>query len=96
MTEAVERKTGDAMEVGVRELRNNLSRYLSRTEEGYEFVITDRGRAVARLVPTGKELPIERLIAAGVVIPGKQPRRNGLRRIKRSGSLGIELVESGE
>jgi hypothetical protein len=30
------------MEVGVRELRNNLSRYLDRVRGGEEVVITDR------------------------------------------------------
>jgi prevent-host-death family protein len=43
------------MEVGVRELRNHLSRYLDRVRDGDELVVTDRGRAIARVVPVGAE-----------------------------------------
>ncbi|MEN3281359.1 MAG: hypothetical protein V7607_2499 [Solirubrobacteraceae bacterium] len=39
--------------VGVRELRQNLSRYLERVKEGEALVVTERGREVARLVPSG-------------------------------------------
>ncbi len=38
--------------VGVRELRQNLSRYLDRVKEGESLVVTERGREVARLVPS--------------------------------------------
>jgi prevent-host-death family protein len=40
-------------EVGVRELRQNLSRYLERVKAGESLVVTERGREVARLVPSG-------------------------------------------
>ncbi len=39
--------------VGVRELRQNLSRYLDRVKQGEGLVVTERGREVARLVPWG-------------------------------------------
>ena len=39
------------MEVGIRELRNHLSRYLDRVRDGDEVVVTDRGRAIARVTP---------------------------------------------
>lgn len=39
--------------VGVRELRQNLSRYLDRVKEGESLVVTERGREVARLIPSG-------------------------------------------
>jgi prevent-host-death family protein len=37
--------------VGVRELRQNLSRYLDRVRAGESLIVTDRGREVARLIP---------------------------------------------
>jgi prevent-host-death family protein len=40
-------------QVGVRELRQNLSRYLARVKHGEALVVTERGREVARLVPSG-------------------------------------------
>lgn len=39
--------------VGVRELRQNLSRYLERVKAGEALVVTDHGREVARLTPSG-------------------------------------------
>ena len=39
--------------VGVRELRQNLSRYLDRVKEGEALIVTERGREVARLIPSG-------------------------------------------
>lgn len=57
--------------VGVRELRQNLSQYLSEVKEGESFVVTERGREVARLTPSGPEdSPIARLIAErGATMP---------------------------
>jgi prevent-host-death family protein len=63
------------MEVGVRELRNNLSRYLARVRDGEEVVVTERGRAIARVLPVNGERAIDRLIREGKVTPAKKPRR---------------------
>src|SRR5271155_393436 len=38
--------------VGVRELRQHLSRYLARVKEGETLTVTERGHEVARLVPS--------------------------------------------
>jgi prevent-host-death family protein len=38
--------------VGVRELRQNLSRYLARVKVGETLAVTERGREVARLIPS--------------------------------------------
>jgi len=66
------------MEVGVRELRDNLSRYLDRVRSGEEMVVTDRGRAIARVLPMGTDRVLDQLIADGVVTPArKQSRRLG-------------------
>jgi prevent-host-death family protein len=52
--------------VGVRELRQNLSVYLARLATGTVFRVTDRGRAVALLVPLAPHAtPVERLISTG-------------------------------
>lgn len=63
-------------EVGVAELRQNLSRYLRRVAQGERLVVTDRNRPVAELGPppsTGAAL--DRLIAASKVA---RPTRRGL------------------
>jgi prevent-host-death family protein len=36
---------------GIREARQNLSALIEEVRKGHEITITDRGRAVARLVP---------------------------------------------
>jgi prevent-host-death family protein len=73
------------MEVGVRELRNHLSRYLDRVRHGDEFVVTDRGRAIARVVPVGAERVLDRLIAEGIVTPAQRPKRRVSKPIKTKG-----------
>jgi prevent-host-death family protein len=55
------------MEVGVRELKNNLSRYLAKVGTGDEVIVTDRGRAIAKITPIGTERTLDRLIAQGIV-----------------------------
>lgn len=41
--------------IGVRELRQQASRYLARVATGETFEVTDRGRPVAHLVPVPSE-----------------------------------------
>jgi prevent-host-death family protein len=57
--------------VGVRELRQNLSQYLREVKEGDSFRVTERGREVARLVPSGPaDSPVARLVAErGATMP---------------------------
>jgi prevent-host-death family protein len=43
--------------VGVRELRQNLSRYLERVKSGEALEVTEHGRIVARLSPAGERVP---------------------------------------
>ena len=81
------------MEVGIRELRADLSRWLKRVEAGEEILVTDRGRPVARITAANGRSKLEELIAAGIVEPA--PRRTGWlpkERIKAKGSVS-ELVK---
>jgi prevent-host-death family protein len=54
--------------IGVRELRQNASRYLARVASGEVVEVTQRGRLVARIVPAGGDAWAD-LVAAGEVIP---------------------------
>ena len=50
--------------VGIREMRQNLSRYAQRARRGESFIITDRGAEVAQLVPApARASAIDRLVA---------------------------------
>jgi prevent-host-death family protein len=60
----------DVATVGVRELRQNLSKYLLRVEAGETLDVMSRGRRVARLAPPPDRADvISRLIADGRAIP---------------------------
>jgi prevent-host-death family protein len=60
-----------AESVGIRELRQNLSRYIERVKSGESLTVTERGREVARLSPAGpKDSPVARLVAErGATMP---------------------------
>lgn len=50
--------------VGIREMRQNLSRYARRAKSGESFLITDRGQTVAQLAPAPERASvIDRLVA---------------------------------
>lgn len=57
--------------MGVRDLKARLSAYLDSVKDGHEVLVTERGRAVARLVPVddGSEAALARLMAEGRVLP---------------------------
>jgi prevent-host-death family protein len=80
------------MDIGVRELRDGLSRHLATVREGHTITVTDHGRPVARIIPVGVPTKLEQLIADGKVTPAK--RRKGVRRapIKTAGMVS-DLVD---
>jgi len=80
------------MEAGVRDLRDNLSRYLVAVRDGEVVTVTDHGKAVARLVPLDAPRPLDRLVADGLATPAATPkRRRTPPRTKPQGSVS-ELV----
>jgi prevent-host-death family protein len=81
-------------EVGIRELRDQLSRYLNQVRDGAEVTVTDHGRAVARIVPIDQPRVLDRLIEQGRVTPAQQAdRRRPRRRIKASGEVSPLVVD---
>ena len=63
------------MEVGIRELRDGLSKHLTLVRAGQVVTITDHGKPVARITPIGVPAPFERLVAEGRVTPGRRTTR---------------------
>jgi len=62
------------MEAGIRELRDNLSRYIRLVEAGERVVVTAHGRVVAELVPPGvagrsQRSQFDRFVASGTITP---------------------------
>ena len=57
-------------EVSVRELRNNLTQYLRRIEQGERVTVTRRGKAVATLEPVAQpvsdvDAPLWKMVREG-------------------------------
>lgn len=75
--------TAARVEVGIRDLKNGLSKYIDRVRAGDEVIVTDRGRPVARLSAVGSdEDRLAALVAAGVVrAPADRGRHLPARRI---------------
>jgi prevent-host-death family protein len=61
--------------VGIRELRDGLSRHLAAVRAGHTITVTDHGRPVARIVPVDQPSALERLIAEGRIQPATQRER---------------------
>ena len=65
---------GTMERIGVRELRQDASRYLARVKAGETVEVTERGRLVARLVPPHPAAGArERLIATGRLVASSAP-----------------------
>ncbi|WP_262852878.1 type II toxin-antitoxin system Phd/YefM family antitoxin [Mumia quercus] len=80
------------MEVGIRELRDGLSRHLATVRDGHTLTVTDHGRPVARIVPVEKPTTFEQLVTEGKITPAA--RRKAERRAPiRAGGTVSDLVD---
>jgi prevent-host-death family protein len=83
---------GKADQVGIRELRQNLSKYLRRVLEGETLQVTDRGKPVAVLAPLPQpKTRLERLIASGEVV---MPEENLMDLLPPEGPISTELSDA--
>jgi prevent-host-death family protein len=79
--------------VGVRELRDGLSRHLALVRAGHTVTVTDHGVPVARIVPVGVPSSLEQLIAQGRVEPAKRRKQPAGRRVRVKGTVSDLVVE---
>jgi prevent-host-death family protein len=63
-------------QVGIKELRDGLSRYVGDVHAtGRSLIITDRGKPIAKLVPLEPwDERYARLVAEGAITPPSKPR----------------------
>ena len=80
-------------EVGIRELRDHLSKYLDEVQRGNDVVVTDRGHAIARILPMSGESTLDRLICEGVVTPARTRARSRPTPIKTKGTVSDLVAE---
>jgi len=81
--------TGLKAEIGVRELHDQLSRYVRHAAEGGEVVVTMRGQRVARLSSLDVGDPLADLRARGLVQEPARPKHTakGRKRLKASAAV---------
>ena len=61
--------------IGIRELRDGLSKHLADVRQGATITVTDHGTPVARISPVGVPTALEQWIAEGVVQPPTHRKR---------------------
>jgi prevent-host-death family protein len=87
----------DAVEVGVRELKNRLTTYLKLAKADRDVIVTERGKpiaiiqAIATSTPRNRESRIAALTARGEVTA---PERRLARRVRRVKIAGRPLSET--
>ncbi len=78
-----------SIEVGIRELKNQLSHYIDQVCAGKQIIVTEHGKPVARLTAlTEADDRLTRLIAYGAVRPAIKSKNSRPRgRFKATGSV---------
>ena len=63
------------MDIGIRELRDGLSRHLAQVRNGHTITVTDHDKPIARIVPVDGPTKLQPLVAEGKVRPPLQRKR---------------------
>ena len=80
------------MNVGVRALRDGLSKHLAEVRQGRTVTVTEHGKVIARIVPAGTPTALERLIATGRVQPARHAKGPAPDPVKARGTVS-DLVD---
>lgn len=80
------------MDVGIRELRDGLSRHLAHVRDGGTITVTDHGRPIARIVSVGPTA-LERLLAEGRVTRASRQRRSAVPEPVEAGGPVSDLID---
>lgn len=75
------------MDVGVRELRDKLSRHLANVQEGQTVTVTDHGRPIARIVPVQRPTKLEQLREEGRIRPARKRKQPAPQPIAATGTV---------
>jgi prevent-host-death family protein len=83
--------------IGIRELKENLSRYMKRVRTGERIIVTDRKKEIAMIIPLEKkdtEEKIYQLIQCGVASwNGSKPEGLPSRIVSRGKSVSDAVIE---
>jgi prevent-host-death family protein len=85
--------------VGVREFRANLRAFMERASRGEEILITDHGKAVAKVLPASDMSVYDRLVAEGRIRPARRRKtpidRESLPRVRGNAVSDIVIKQRG-
>ncbi len=81
------------MEVGIRALRDGLSRHLAEVRRGRTVTVTDHGQVIARIVPAGTPTVLEQLIAEGRVQPARRRKQPAPDPVSAAGTVSDLVAE---
>jgi prevent-host-death family protein len=80
------------VEIGIRELRDGLSRHLAEVRRGATVTVTDHGQPIARIVPVERLSRLEQLRAEGRVRSATRRKRPAPDPVEGSGTVS-DLVD---
>ena len=81
------------MEIGVRALRDGLSKHLADVRRGLTVTVTDHGKVIARIVPANGPTVLERLIDEGRVRPARRRKRPAPEPVAATGTVSDLVAE---
>ncbi|MGW5435051.1 type II toxin-antitoxin system Phd/YefM family antitoxin [Nocardia asteroides] len=73
------------VEVGVRDLRDHLSRHLADVRSGRTVTVTDHGKPIARIVPVDRLTALEQLREEGRIQTARKRKRPAAEPVLGSG-----------
>jgi prevent-host-death family protein len=76
-----------AVDVGIRELRDSLSRHLAEVRAGRTVTVTDHGRPIARIVPVDRPTRLEQLRSEGRVHAARTRKRPSPEPVRSTGTV---------
>jgi prevent-host-death family protein len=83
---------------GIKELKNQLSRYIALVKKGDDVLITERGRVIARVIPENHcrnslRQALQTLVLKGqVIMPTREIEKNFPEPVKLPGKAVSEIV----
>ena len=81
------------MDVGIRELKQHLSEYLDRAQQGESIRVTDRGKPKVLITPIADGGEIERGIEEGWLRPSSSTGLSAVRRATSNRAIRDALAE---
>ncbi len=80
------------VDVGVRELRDGLSRHLAEVRSGRTVTVTDHGKPIARIVPVERLTRLEQLREEGRIQPARERKQPAPEPVQAQGAV-TDLIE---